>query len=326
MKRKTQRLSTQNACDVSIAASLLLQGKLVAIPTETVYGLAASALNEDAISAVFRAKKRPVNHPLILHIGDTKQLKGWVAEICVQAQALMKQYWPGPLTIIFKKSNDVSPLITGGRETIAIRMPDNPAIRELLTISGPVVAPSANLHKKLSPTSAQQVFNGLDGRIDAVLDGGPCNVGLESTIVDITQQPVRVLRAGPIYPEAISNTLQQKVVLPAQHNEAVAGNMPAHYQPQTKAKLLDTETLITHLGQPNSAKVAVLHYSEINLPQQNQALVLPLSRSEYGQRIYQALADADTLGCEQLWIEHPPEHWHEVNDRLRRACFDEPEQ
>lgn len=323
MMKNTLLLSLNDASDRAQAASLLLDGKLVAIPTETVYGLAASARNESAIRAVFAAKKRPSDHPLILHIGHIEQLKDWVTSVPPAAYQFAEQCWPGPLTMILPKAAGVSPLITGGRQSIAVRMPDKALLCQLLCESGPVVAPSANLHKKISPTCAQQVLSGLGGRIDAILDGGDCELGLESTIVDLTRQPIQILRAGPIFPKQLSDIIGQDVTLPTAHNIAVAGNLPAHYQPETPAFLYATDDLVKKLqGRgKKEPRTVVLHYSDLVVPAHIKADRLPANRQAYGKQLYQALARADTQNCAEIWIEQAPSQWHEVIDRLTRACF-----
>jgi L-threonylcarbamoyladenylate synthase len=324
---KTEILDLHNASDRDRAASLLRAGKLVAIPTETVYGLAASASNEQAIRGVFAAKQRPSDHPLIVHIGDISQLQDWVSDVPAVASVLIEKCWPGPLTMVFHKAAAVSPLITGGRDTVAIRMPDNALLRALLRECGPVVAPSANLHKKISPTCAAQVISGLGGRIDAVLDGGDCSVGLESTIVDVTSEPLRVLRAGPYFTAELSEIIGAEVLMPMQHDVAVAGNMPAHYQPNTKALLFSSADLQDKIQGLNTkakhaaVKPAILYYSALNLPSAVNSLKLTHDRRAYAKQIYQALTQADSWQCEQIWIEQPPADWHEVNDRLKRACY-----
>jgi L-threonylcarbamoyladenylate synthase len=323
----TEILALHNASDRERAAGLLRAGKLVAIPTETVYGLAANASNEQAIRGVFMAKQRPSDHPLIVHIGDISQLQDWVSEVPAVAKVLIEQCWPGPLTMVFHKAATVSPLITGGRDTVAIRMPDNALLRALLRDCGPVVAPSANLHKKVSPTCAAQVISGLGGRIDAILDGGDCSVGLESTIVDVTSEPLRVLRAGPYFTAQLSEIIGAEVLMPAQHDVAVAGNMPAHYQPNTKALLFSSQELQAKISglnthvKPYAVKPAILYYSELHLPSAVHNMKLAADRRAYAKQIYQALTEADSWQCEQIWIEQPPTDWHEVNDRLKRACY-----
>ncbi|MDP5031319.1 L-threonylcarbamoyladenylate synthase [Paraglaciecola sp.] len=327
MTKDTLLLSLESDADLKQAATLLSAGKLVAIPTETVYGLAASAHDDNAIKGVFAAKNRPSDHPLILHIGQFSQLADWVIDVPASAKLLAEHCWPGPLTMIFNKAPGVSGLITGGRDTIAIRMPDKTRLRQLLSVCGPVVAPSANLHKKISPTCAQQVMDGLNGRIDAVLDGGDCHLGLESTIVDLTVLPVRILRAGPYYAEQLAAIMGENVVLPSSHDVAVAGNMPAHYQPNTPASLFTRQALEANIlkRECNGPTLAIIHMSELPLVRLNNASIhsikLSTQREKYASQLYQALSQADRMNCDEIWIEQPPYEWHEVIDRVSRACF-----
>ncbi|MCC2618014.1 threonylcarbamoyl-AMP synthase [Aestuariibacter halophilus] len=323
--KATQTLSLTDVQGRSTAARWLKQGKLVAIPTETVYGLAASAANGDAVKGVFTAKGRPLDHPLILHVATVEQLDGWVAHISDQARTLMDAFWPGPLTLILPRHPEASDLITAGKDTIAVRMPADPLLREILSNCGPVVAPSANPHKKISPTSARQVLQGLDGRIDAVVDGGPCTLGLESTILDVCHQPPRILRAGPLFADQLSEVLGQTVLTPEQHSVSVAGNMPAHYQPNTPAQLMARATLVEALAQieADQHRPVVLHYSAIDLAPDVIAKALPNQRRDYARQLYDAMAWADSQAGGEIWIERPPLAWLEVQDRLQRACYRE---
>ena len=184
---------------VNQAVQLLQQGECVALPTETVYGLAADAANAQAVDKIFAAKGRPKNHPLIVHIPDVSHLEKWAADIPATAYALAEQFWPGPLTLLLKKAPHVDGVVTGGLDTIALRVPAHPLFLSVLAqLDSGLAAPSANRYKQLSPTIAEQVSKGLQGRIAAVLDGGPCAHGLESTIVDLVSDLPRILRAGPI--------------------------------------------------------------------------------------------------------------------------------
>lgn len=218
----TQQLSAMTPADIECAAQLLKQGQLVAIPTETVYGLAADATQPEAVKQIFSAKGRPANHPLIVHLGSAEQLSEWATDIAPEAYQLAEAFWPGPLTLLLPKAKQVSPVVTGGLESVGIRVPAHPVLLDILkTHRLAVAAPSANPYKKLSPTSAQQVLDGLNGRLAAVLDGGECQHGLESTIVDLTSKPFRVLRAGPITASELSAVLGQEVLQPQVHQVAV---------------------------------------------------------------------------------------------------------
>lgn len=215
----TQILDLCSPLDCDKAAKLLLEGELVAIPTETVYGLAADAQNKEAINKIFEVKQRPSTHPLIVHIADVLELKKWALDIPEIAYALAKAYWPGPLTIVLKKAANVGAEISGGLETIAIRVPNQPKLLEMMKQHDlALVAPSANPHKKLSPTKADHVYKSLHGRIPAVLDGGVCAVGLESTILDLTQENPIILRKGPITKDDLEKILGCCVIDPSSHS------------------------------------------------------------------------------------------------------------
>ncbi len=190
------------------AAKALSEGKLVAFPTETVYGLGANALNTDAVKKIYEAKGRPSDNPLIVHIAEVSKLNELVAEIPEAASVLIEAFWPGPLTMVFKKSNLVPDIITAGLDTVAVRMPDNHIARKLIREAGvPVAAPSANISGRPSPTTYKHVFDDLYGRIEYIIDGGPCQVGVESTVLDVTTDIPIILRPGGITLEMLENSL-----------------------------------------------------------------------------------------------------------------------
>ncbi len=306
------------------ATALLRAGELVAVPTETVYGLAADATNPVAVAKIFSAKGRPSNHPLIVHLGQLSQLSDWAVEVPAKAYLLAKAFWPGPLTLLLHKAPTVSEVVTGGKTTIGLRMPAHPLLHQLLADSGLcVAAPSANPYKKLSPTSAAQVLAGLDGKIAAVLDGGDCSVGLESTIVDLTGDTVQVLRAGPISASEIETVLGEPVSTPKQHNVAVPGNVKAHYQPGKPLKIFPAAALADALASADPQQVICLYQSaqfqQLALPYSRQ---LPADKAGYARLLYRALFEADQYPVQQIYLEQPPQDaaWDDVNDRLRRAC------
>ena len=200
---QTLHLTDQEA-DLHLAADLLKRGELVAIPTETVYGLAADALNGAAVANIFKAKGRPADNPLIVHIAHREQLEPLVAHVPPTAEALADAFWPGPLTIIFKKAPCIPTEVSAGLETVAVRMPSHPVARRIIELSVPLAAPSANRSGIPSPTEADRVAEDMDGRIAAVMDGGACEVGVESTVVDVTGERVRVLRPGAVTVEMLS--------------------------------------------------------------------------------------------------------------------------
>lgn len=227
------------------AASLLRDGELIAFPTETVYGLGANALNGQAVANIYQAKGRPSDNPLIVHIGHKEQLNGLVEEIPDVAHTLISRFWPGPLTLIFKKKEGVFPdTVTAALETVAIRMPDHPLALQLIRESGcPVAAPSANLSGKPSPTTAQHVYEDLNGRIAGIVDGGATGVGLESTVLDITGDVPLILRPGGVtieqLREIIGHVEVDKGLLKEKEAPKAPGMKYKHYAPQAPLTLVD---------------------------------------------------------------------------------------
>ena len=226
---------------IKIAAEEIKKGNLVAFPTETVYGLGADALNEKAVAKIFQAKGRPFNDPLIAHIADIKELYRLSKKIPPVALKLAEAFWPGPLTLVLRKSELVSDIVTSGLDTVAIRMPaDNIALSLIREAQTPIVAPSANLFGRTSPTNAQHVVDDLDGKIEMIIDGGKTKVGVESTVLDITTKPARVLRAGGISVEKLKEVLGQvKISKELAEVFRSPGMLSSHYSPQAKLILVE---------------------------------------------------------------------------------------
>ncbi|WP_100644477.1 L-threonylcarbamoyladenylate synthase [Alteromonas facilis] len=314
---------------ITAAAQLLQQGGTVAVPTETVYGLAANATDDAAVKKIFTAKGRPSNHPLIVHIHTLEQLTELCIDIPPVAIELAKAFWPGPMTLILKKSYALGNVVTGGLDTIGIRMPAHPVFRTILAEGNLVVAaPSANPHKQLSPTTATQVFNELNGKIDAVVDGGACHVGLESTIVDVAHypdSPIKVLRAGPITAQQMRDAINLPVESYRSHQQQVPGNIKQHYQPKGRLQVQSTQTIINALKQwPQDT--ACLWYSDKVGQQLKSAAVhgfvqIESDKASYARHLYSSLYALDNKGYANIWVEQPPqnENWDDVNDRLARA-------
>ncbi len=224
---------------IAIAVPALRAGQLVALPTETVYGLGADASNPEAVAGIFRVKGRPTNHPLIVHIADVSVMGEWASEVSTEAQALANAFWPGPLTLLVRRSASVGDWVTGGRDTVGLRVPGDEVALELLrTFGGGIAAPSANRFGKVSPTSAAHVVADLGSDVDVVLDGGVCSVGVESTIVDVSGEEVVLLRLGGVSAEAIADVLGFRPRVEhvrAKVGEAQApGMLAAHYAPAAK--------------------------------------------------------------------------------------------
>ena len=226
---------------IKIAAEEIKKGNLVAFPTETVYGLGADAINEKAVAKIFQAKGRPFNDPLIAHIADIKELYRLSRQVPPVALKLAKAFWPGPLTLVLKKSELVSGIVTAGLDTVAVRMPaDNIALSLIRESKTPIVAPSANLFGKTSPTTAQHVADDLDGKIEMIIDGGKTKVGVESTVLDITTRPVQVLRAGGISLEKLKEVIGQvKISKELEIGFRSPGMLKSHYSPQAKLILVE---------------------------------------------------------------------------------------
>ncbi len=308
------------------AARLLSEGHCVAIPTETVYGLAAKATDPQAIAKIYEAKGRPRNHPLIVHIAEAKDVALWARDVPEDLQKLASSFWPGPLTLVLKKALTVPDEISQGQDTIALRVPSHPTFHAILReLGSAVVAPSANPHKRLSPVTAEQVMDGLEGRIAAVVDGGRCELGLESTILDLTRDLPCILRKGPISRIELERTLGKKVVQPTQHSVRVAGNMKAHYQPKAKVRVLSYVALKSLMEVSDDPKTICLVYSDEAIRQAAifgvRHQLMPKDARSYGRELYHSLAMADKSDCDYILVEAPPqdEDWLAVNDRLLRA-------
>jgi L-threonylcarbamoyladenylate synthase len=324
---KTHSLNANNTADLKVAETILREGGTVAVPTETVYGLAADASNAVAVASIFEAKGRPTTHPLIVHIANTDELENWAIEVPEQAYKLAEAFWPGPLTLLLKKANHVSSLVTGGLNTIGIRVPSQPVLHRLLLSSGlGLAAPSANPYKELSPTSAEQVLEKLNGKIDAVLDGGESLIGVESTIVDLTQTPAAILRAGPIPPSEISAVLGYSVGLPMQHSIAVPGNVDDHYQPRTPLYVVNRQEMKERLGISNGLAAYVVgsdyQFNASDYPAA-KIIVMPKAKKDFAKVLYKTLHNLDAEKLTAIWFECPPqtEEWLDVNDRLKRASY-----
>ncbi len=320
----TSMLNSDIDADIASAVQLLQQGKLVAVPTETVYGLAADASNPAAVAQIFIAKGRPADHPLIVHLHDVAEIAHWAKDIPPAAYQLAAAFWPGPLTLLLKKADHVDPTVTGGLDSIGVRVPAHPVLLKVLTRGKlAVAAPSANPYKRLSATTAEQVFATMSGNIDAVLDGGDCEFGLESTIVSLLGEQVQVLRAGPVSADDIAAVLNCDVETPAQHQVKVSGNVAAHYQPKTRL-CCATATELSMLLANSSQRLAVLALTPLpTAPFWHSQM--PHNARAYGRELYKQLYQADLSGAELIIVETPPtdDAWLAVQNRLMRAAYQE---
>lgn len=324
--QKVCKPTTEN---IKKAVTILQQGGLVAFPTETVYGLGADAKNSAAVERIFSAKGRPVDHPVIVHLANGDQLKNWVQEITSAAQKLAQYFWPGPLTLVLPRAKSVLDCITGGQETIGIRIPQHPIAQKLLQAFGDgIAAPSANRFGHISPTRAEHVWQELDDAVDLILDGGECEVGIESTIVDVSSKIPRILRAGVITASQISAVLGVDVEInnTADNNTPrTSGMLLSHYAPQTVLKLIKKEKLQNNVIQltTNNKTVVVLASQSSKIIHPNlHWITMSIDPAIYAHELYAKLRAADQLGCAMILVEDVPntEMWFAVRDRLQKAA------
>lgn len=314
------------AGDIEHAADLLRAGRIVAIPTETVYGLAADASNPTAIKKIFAAKQRPIGHPLIVHLSDPERIHLWVDRVPDLVWALVETYWAGPLTILLPKKEGVSELITGGHPGVAIRMPAHPvALETLRLLGGDIVAPSANPYGRISPTSASHVLRGMAGRIDAVLDGGDCSVGIESTILDLTGNAPAIARPGQIGRNELEAFLGISFANHASAERAVPGNVKHHYQPVTPTTGIPSENFseaLRELTGNNRQTGAIWWRSPPPASVVAESIRLADNPDDYARMLYTAMHNLDQAGLTHIVIELPPltDTWLAIHDRLGRAC------
>ncbi len=292
---------------VDRALEIIGNGGLVAIPTETVYGLAADASNDAAVRRIFAAKGRPVDHPLIVHIASAEQLGDWTASVPPSAAILAETCWPGPLTVLFPKAATVLPVVTGGRETVGVRVPAHPLTTELLErFGGGLAAPSANRFGMVSPTTAEHVRADLGDLVDYVLDGGACPVGVESTIVDCTVTPPQILRPGGIPSEQIDELLGGQLAPPSGASRA-SGMLASHYAPSARVLLAESR---------DEAHVLLADLEHAELIDRSDDLV------DYAQQLYADLRLADERRVGVIVAVMPPAAGlgHAIRDRLSKAA------
>jgi L-threonylcarbamoyladenylate synthase len=314
---------------IARAADLLRAGELVALPTETVYGLGADALNPSAVARIFAAKGRPADHPLIVHLPDAEHLPRWAASIPKEAIALARAFWPGPLTMILKRSDEVPELVTGGQDTVGLRVPRHPLALKLLAAFGSgIAAPSANRFGRISPTTAEHVRQELGDKVAMVLDGGPCEVGIESTIVDLSSDTPRILRPGHVSAAQIAAVIGRQPLAGAAGGPPaprVSGSLEAHYAPRTPMRIVARERLrdVLNMQRHSGARCAVIAHAQpafVELP--HHWRMLPADPAGYAHEIYAALREADAAGTDLIVLEAPPAgaEWAAIQDRLRRAA------
>ncbi|MCL2075131.1 MAG: L-threonylcarbamoyladenylate synthase [Betaproteobacteria bacterium] len=326
--------------EIERAASLLLAGELVAFPTETVYGLGADAANPAAVGKIFAAKERPADHPLIVHLAEGANMAHWAADIPPSAWELAEAFWPGPLTLILKKHDRVSPLVTGGQMSIGLRVPAHPVARKLLrafakvSATAGIAAPSANRFGRISPTLASHVREDFGDTV-AILDGGSCQVGIESTILDLTRLDSAgavILRPGVIAPAELEKAMRQPVHFRANAGEdadgqgmgqtpRVSGSLVSHYAPRTPLALCPSEELPLLLAHAAGHQLGVISCRA--KPDENSTHLwrcLGSSPEAYARTLYMTLRELDGYNLAGIIVETPPATWQAVLDRLYRAA------
>ena len=314
--------------EIEKAAQVLRDGGLVAFPTETVYGLGANALNPAAVRKIFAAKGRPADHPVIVHVADTSDLKHWAAEVPRAAWLLAEKFWPGPLTMVLKRSARVSDLVTGGQDTVGLRVPSHPVAQQLLkAFGGGIAAPSANRFGRISPTTAQHVREELGDAVDLVLDGGSSEVGIESTIVDLTRDTPAVLRPGRITAQQIADALLAPLGESGVGRPRVSGSLESHYAPGLPLKIVHPDEIENYVRARPATPIAVL--SRSGRPRDSKATLwqgAPETPDDYARLLYATLRWLDVSGCRLIVVEALPElpEWAAVRDRLSRAATPDP--
>lgn len=297
------------------AADVINNGGLVAFPTETVYGLGADGLNPDAVKKIYTAKGRPSDNPLILHISHIKELDRLVKNINNTAKVLMKNFWPGPMTLVFKKSSIVPDIISGGLDTVAIRLPSNEIARQLIAYSKtPIAAPSANTSGRPSPTKASHVFEDLNGKINMILDGGNCEIGVESTVIDVTEDTPVILRPGKISYENIKK-LFPDVVYDKHLTETTPVSQPKspgmkykHYAPKGELYILDgdEEKFSEYIRNSCNSHTAVITFTDFPVESENVYYLGKFDTPEEGaSKIFDILRDCDTNGYDKIFAHMP---------------------
>ncbi|MCP5270646.1 MAG: threonylcarbamoyl-AMP synthase [Burkholderiaceae bacterium] len=316
---------------IARAAQTLADGALVAFPTETVYGLGARADDDVAVARIFAAKRRPADHPLIVHVVDATAAQAFCVDVDPMARALMARFWPGPLTLILPRRPGVAAVAAGGQDSIGLRCPAHPVAQALLRAAGDrgvagVAAPSANRFGRVSPTCAAHVESEFGADL-CVLDGGPCAVGIESTIVDCTRLPPALLRPGGLARDVLEAAIGGALVVPDAGRPRASGTLASHYAPRARVRLFpDAAALSAALASPAADtllhNVAVYSRSLSAVPGGAVLQVMPATPEAAAHELFAVLRALDAGGVAEIWVEHPPADaaWEAVNDRLRRAA------
>jgi L-threonylcarbamoyladenylate synthase len=312
--------------ELETAVQALRNGELVAFPTETVYGLGAHAGHPVALRRVFELKGRPTSHPLIVHIDNLRYLTRWAREVPVAAQKLAERFWPGPLTLVLPRAENVHALITGGQDTVAVRVPAHPMAQQLLTaFGGGIAAPSANRYGRLSPTRAEHVRDEFGDAVRLVLDGGECKLGLESTIVSCLDGTVRLLRSGAVTLSQLQRVVGEVLTDSPETVPRVPGSHGAHYAPATPLSIVPGDSLEQRVASmaETGLRVAVL---AMRPPLGTYRLLTWINAGQrpeaYAHALYAHLRTLDKAGCARILVQEVPadERWDAARDRLQRAA------
>ena len=316
----------QKSGELQQAVAILHDSGLVAFPTETVYGLGADARNPDALANIFTAKGRPADHPLIVHVAEMSQLSDWASAIPEVAYRLAEAFWPGPMTLILQKNPAVHDLVTGGQNTVGVRIPRHPVAQALLkAFGGGLAAPSANRFGRISPTTAAAVKEELGSAVDLILEGGQCAVGVESTIIDVSSGVPKILRPGMINALDISSVAGMNVAVASASTIRVSGSHESHYAPRTPTFLIPAGAVGNAICRISAGElpVVVLHYSNVGEQVAGCELVkMSDDVKDYAHDLYLMLRAADQRQAQRILVEKVPEdiEWDGVRDRLARAC------
>jgi L-threonylcarbamoyladenylate synthase len=326
----TPDLPQQEAID--LAASIIRAGGLVAFPTETVYGLGADAMNESAVQKLFEAKRRPADNPLIVHVCSRDMLDLVARDIDERAHQLIQRFWPGPLTLVLKRKPEVAPSVSAGLPSVAVRMPANKIALELIrSARTAIAAPSANASGRPSPTTAAHVLEDLDGRIDLILDGGATNIGIESTVLDVTTNPPMILRPGAITIEMLTQVIGSvEQATSGEELRRSPGTRHRHYSPRARVVLIEHESLesIKQICESYLTKggTGFIGHTPIAIDDPNfKAIILDVNAAAYARSIYSALRELDQAGTTTIIVEGINDEGVGVGvmDRLRRAASED---
>jgi L-threonylcarbamoyladenylate synthase len=328
---KTEVLATHTAAlfraAVERAVELLRAGEVVALPTETVYGLAANALDSKAVARIYEIKGRPANNPIIVHVAGPEMAKRCVGQWPPLADKLARAFWPGPLTVVLTRARQIPDIVTAGGETVGVRWPSHPFIQEVIRACDfPLAAPSANLSNRVSPTNAEHVVRQLDGKIPLIVDGGQSQVGLESTVLDLTAEPPRLLRPGMIHEEALM-AVTGKLSLGSGDSEEILkspGQLRKHYAPKAKLVILKWRNDADLHAQLSTSDPQLIRHvlAHTHIPSQEgfaRVSVIPHDAEAFARALYAELHRCDELGAGLIVVEEPPGEWRAIADRLKRA-------